>query len=104
MSIRSRPMSLIAALAFRRAATAPAATRSFTGPTSMSISFTEESMSLLSLRIPALIFASVVSVGRLTAQDDPKPWNIGDFANDGFVTAGYRFTDIHGYEPKYEEL
>jgi len=61
-------------------------------------------MSLLSLRIPALIFASVVSVGRLTAQDDPKPWNIGDFANDGFVTAGYRFTDIHGYEPKYEEL
>jgi hypothetical protein len=35
---------------------------------------------------------------------DPKPLVIGGFENEGSVTTGYRFTDVHGYQPKYQEL
>jgi len=38
------------------------------------------------------------------AQDDGKPVAIGGFENQGSVTTGYRFTDISGYKPKFDEL
>ena len=40
----------------------------------------------------------------LRAQDEPKPIIVGGFETQGSVTAGYRFTDTKGYEPKYTEL
>lgn len=36
-------------------------------------------------------------------QDD-KPLVLGSFENSGSITTGYRFTDVNGYRPKYEEL
>ena len=38
------------------------------------------------------------------AQDDSKPIVVGGFENTGSVTTGYRFTDVSGYAPKYQEL
>jgi len=40
----------------------------------------------------------------LMAQDNTKPVSIGGFDNSGSVTTGYRFTDVTGYRPKYQEL
>jgi len=40
----------------------------------------------------------------LRAQDEPKPIIVGGFETQGSVTAGYRFTDIKGYRPKFDEL
>lgn len=47
-----------------------------------------------------------VGVFALEAQDDdaPKLLNIGGFDHRGSVTAGYRFTRVKGYEPKFMEL
>jgi hypothetical protein len=49
------------------------------------------------------IVAAVLAVP-LLAQDDDKPLTIGDFQNSGSVTFGYRFTDVSGYKPEYQEL
>src|SRR4051812_11481600 len=40
------------------------------------------------------------------AQDDQaqKPLVIGGFSTQGSVSTGYRFTDVKGYEPKFQEL
>ena len=39
------------------------------------------------------------------AQDDTaKPTVVGGFENTGSVTTGYRFTDVSGYRPNYQEL
>jgi hypothetical protein len=38
------------------------------------------------------------------AQDAGKPVAIGGFENQGSVTTGYRFTDVDGYQPKFDEL
>ena len=38
------------------------------------------------------------------AQDDDKPLVIGNFENSGSVTLGYRYTDLSGYKPEYQEL
>src|SRR6476646_7856443 len=38
------------------------------------------------------------------AQDDGKPIAIGGFENQGSVTTGYRFTDVKGYVPKFNEM
>jgi hypothetical protein len=40
----------------------------------------------------------------LFAQDDPKPIVIGDFDNSGSVTMGYRFTEVAGYRPMFQQL
>src|SRR6266852_5576550 len=42
----------------------------------------------------------------ILAQDDAgeKPFVRGGFENQGSATFGYRFTDVKGYEPKFEEL
>lgn len=42
--------------------------------------------------------------GSLLAQDNPTPLSWGGFENTGSVTFGYRFTDVNGYRPKFQEL
>jgi len=55
-----------------------------------------------------LQFAIAVLAGSPVAfaQNDgaSKPTVIGGFENEGSVTTGYRFADIHGYQPKFQEL
>ncbi len=46
------------------------------------------------LALPVAIFA----------QDISSPVSFGGFDNRGSATFGYRFTDVKGYEPKFEEL
>ena len=56
----------------------------------------------------SLTFAVMVLAGMPAAwaqgNADPKPLVVGGFENQGSVTAGYRFTDVRGYQPKYDEL
>ena len=41
----------------------------------------------------------------LVAQDSPEtPLNFGGFNNQGSVTVGYRFDDVKGYVPMFQEL
>ena len=55
-----------------------------------------------------IVFAMLT--GSLLAQDSAKPpdsgaplsW--GGFENSGSATFGYRFTDVSGYQPKFQEL
>ena len=57
------------------------------------------------MRIFCISAAALVAPLSLMAQDDsPKPLSLDGFDNRGSVTFGYRFTDIKGYEPKFEEL
>src|SRR5258706_14266288 len=37
-------------------------------------------------------------------QDSAKPLAWGGFENTGSATFGYRFTDVSGYQPKFQEL
>src|SRR5579859_5097312 len=41
---------------------------------------------------------------RAQEQAESAPLTIGDFTTQGSVTAGYRFTDVKGYQPQYLEL
>jgi hypothetical protein len=45
----------------------------------------------------------VLAVPVLLAGED-TPLSFGGFDNQGSVTVGYRFTDVSGYQPKYQEL
>ncbi|MEI9815408.1 MAG: hypothetical protein WDO18_23375 [Acidobacteriota bacterium] len=47
---------------------------------------------------------AVLSARALSAQDETKPMVLGGFENQGSATVGYRFTDVSGYRPKYQEL
>jgi hypothetical protein len=52
-----------------------------------------------------LVLAFLVSLPGLKAQDQSEPqlqW--GGFGVQGSASMGYRFTDVKGYEPMYEEL
>ncbi len=52
-----------------------------------------------------LVLAFLVSLPVLKAQDQSEPqlqW--GGFGIQGSASMGYRFTDVKGYEPMYEEL
>jgi hypothetical protein len=53
----------------------------------------------IGLTLPILMLPSA-----MFAQDDAKPVVIGGFENTGSVTTGYRFTDVSGYLPKYQQL
>ena len=44
------------------------------------------------------------TVPAAAAKDSVKPASFGGFDNSGSVTFGYRFTDISGYRPKFNEL
>ena len=51
-----------------------------------------------------LIFCALVIPVAAFAQDDAKPLNWGGFENSGSTTFGYRFTDVKGYEPSFDQL
>ncbi|HEV2492211.1 MAG TPA: hypothetical protein VG204_03970 [Terriglobia bacterium] len=54
-----------------------------------------------------LIFMAALSMASpgLRAQDEPEtPLTLGGFNTQGSVSAGYRFTDIKGYQPQYLQL
>ena len=54
-----------------------------------------------------LFFALLLSIAPLAfAQDDSEhaPIVLGDFTLSGSTTAGYRFTDVRGYKPQYQEM
>jgi hypothetical protein len=57
-----------------------------------------------------IIIAFALLAGSLLGQDSPtpadsaKPLAWGGFENTGSATFGYRFTDVSGYQPKFQEL
>ena len=52
-----------------------------------------------------LIIGLLILPAAALAQDDTsKPVVAGGFENTGSVTTGYRFTDVSGYRPDYQEL
>src|SRR5579864_1606637 len=42
----------------------------------------------------------------VTAQDnyETAPVNFGDFSTQGSASVGYRFTDVKGFRPMYDEM
>src|SRR5277367_4664715 len=54
--------------------------------------------------LAAAAMAAGILAFPLQAQSDDKPLVLGSFENTGSVTFGYRFTDVSGYEPEYQEL
>jgi hypothetical protein len=54
--------------------------------------------------LPALMIGLLLFVQFAFAQQDPKPVTIGDFDNNGSITMGYRFTDVKGYQPMFQQL
>lgn len=54
--------------------------------------------------ILAVALAAGVGSFPAFAQDNTAPVSIGGFDNRGSATFGYRFTDVKGYEPKFEQL
>ena len=47
----------------------------------------------------------LLGAGVLTGQDNAgTPLTIGGFTTQGSVTVGYRFDDVKGYRPMYQEL
>jgi hypothetical protein len=56
-------------------------------------------------RFLILTSALLMTSTGLRAQDEPEtPLTLGAFNTQGSVTAGYRFTDIKGYQPQYLQL
>ena len=53
-----------------------------------------------------ITIAFAILAGSLLAQDDNNktPLSWGGFENTGSATLGYRFTDVSGYQPKFQEL
>ena len=51
-----------------------------------------------------LAFLAILAALPMLAQDDAKPIVVGDFENSGSITAGYRFTDVKGYQPMFQQL
>src|SRR5450631_3884120 len=52
----------------------------------------------------ALLAASLLAQDSATPLDTAKPQVWGGFENTGSATFGYRFTDVSGYQPKFQEL
>lgn len=50
------------------------------------------------------ILLLAVLTGSLHAQDAAAPRVIGGFETQGSLTTGYRFSDVKGYRPKFQEL
>jgi hypothetical protein len=56
-------------------------------------------------RILISLAVLLLSCGVLVAQDDtPTPLTIGGFNTQGSVTVGYRFDDVKGYRPMFQDL
>jgi len=47
------------------------------------------------MRITLALILGVLTASRAAAQEEPFR---------GSITTGYRFTDVNGYQPKYQEL
>ena len=58
------------------------------------------------MRLQYTAIGLLALAARATAQDDTaaKPLSIGGFDNQGSVSTGYRFTEVKGYQPKFQEL
>jgi hypothetical protein len=54
--------------------------------------------------VPLFLSAVMALSIPVRAQDPEKPLVLGGFENQGSFTTGYRFTDVSGYRPKYDEL
>jgi hypothetical protein len=54
--------------------------------------------------VPLFLSAVMALSIPVRAQDPEKPLVLGGFENQGSFTSGYRFTDVSGYRPKYDEL
>src|SRR5579863_4560355 len=54
----------------------------------------------------ALLAALLFFAPRAIAQDDAAkpPLTLGDFDIHGSATGGYRFTDVKGYQPQFQEM
>jgi len=61
-------------------------------------------MKKLIIGILILLAAAFAPLALLAPDDTTKPVVIGGFENMGSVTTAYRFTDINGYRPNYQEL
>jgi len=51
-----------------------------------------------------ITFALTLPVGLLAQEVEEKPMVVGGFENTGSITTGYRFTDVSGYRPNYQEM
>jgi hypothetical protein len=55
--------------------------------------------------IHSCLFAVLTVCAPALAQDDAeKPLVVGGFENQGSITTGYRFTDVTGYRPEFDQL
>src|SRR5450631_323047 len=52
----------------------------------------------------ALLTGSLLAQDSATPPDKATPLAWGGFENSGSATFGYRFTDVSGYQPKFQEL
>src|SRR5579864_7932588 len=55
---------------------------------------------------PLILASFAVFAPAANSQDDSTaaPMVVGDFNLSGSATAGYRFTDVKGYQPQYREM
>jgi hypothetical protein len=61
-------------------------------------------MKKLIIELLILLTAALAPVALFAQDDATKPVVVGGFENTGSATTGYRFTDISGYRPNYQEL
>jgi hypothetical protein len=61
-------------------------------------------MKKLIIELLILLTAALAPVALFAQDDATKPVVVGGFENTGSVTTGYRFTDVSGYRPNYQEL
>jgi hypothetical protein len=52
----------------------------------------------------AMLAGSLLAQDSAKPQDSVTPLSWGGFQNTGSATFGYRFTDVSGYQPKFQEL
>jgi len=52
----------------------------------------------------ALLAGSLLGQDQAATSDHTKPLAWGGFENTGSATFGYRFTDVSGSQPKFQEL
>jgi hypothetical protein len=61
-------------------------------------------MKKLIIELLILLTAALAPVALFAQDDATKPVVVGGFENTGSATTGYRFTEVSGYRPNYQEL
>jgi len=61
-------------------------------------------MKKLIIELLILLTAALAPMALFAQDDATKPVVVGGFENTGSATTGYRFTDVSGYRPNYQEL